>query len=517
MPGPAQPEDIQKQLEIRKKFLRITEEDEETLRKLGPVLKKHAPGVVTAFYDHLLRFPELKVILDRTDMGRLKGILVEYLLSLSESRIDRAYFERRLSIGRTHVRVGLEPQWFLGAYGFFLSSLVEAFATEPMEDSEEAARAIIAIQKAMILDVNIALDAYHEMIQQEELKRTEARHWAIVETATDLIWAFTPDRRMTYVNRGLCGHSRDDFLKGGLSLLESLHTPESKEKMRVAIDHIATTRAGVENVPSTLIHPDTLKREHYLSNLSPIFGDDMELIRVQVITRDVTEVRKLEQKVLDRERLATVGLMAANVAHEIRNPLAGIKGALETLRPKFRGTPRDDAILTEILDRIDVLNVSVQDLLIFSRPLVLEKVRISLKTFCDEVVALLREDPAFAEVTVDVVVPDELDVLLDPQQGKLAFTNLLLNSAQAMDQAGRIRLVARPLQETVEIAIEDTGPGIPQSVRDEIFNPFFTTKANGTGLGLSIVRWIIEAHEGAITLDPSAKEGSRVLISLPIH
>lgn len=507
--------DFQRQMEVRKSFLQITKEDVTALRGLAPLLERNAERIVEEFYTHLGRFPELTEMLGLADMARLKEVFHHYLLSLSEGKFDRGYFRHRLAIGESHVRVGLDPRWFLGAFGFFLTTLTSVVCAEQGQHPAEGAASIVALQKAIILDVNIALETYYGAIRKEEIERTEERHRAIVENATDVIWAFTPDGTITYMNRGLCGYSKEAFLKKGLRLLDTLQISASKIALSQAIERIKNTRAGIENVETILINPNTLARETYRSNLTPVHGPDGSLTMIQGVTRDVTEVMKLQKKVIDRERLATVGRMAATVAHEIRNPLAGIRGALETLRPKFKGTEREQAILQDILERIDLLNATVQDLLIFSRPPALERMQVPVRSFLEGTVALLREDPIFSSVRVVYQMPDALQAYLDPQQGKLAFTNLLLNAAQAMNGGGRVLIQATPKGGTVEILVEDTGPGIMESAREEIFNPFFTTKPHGTGLGLSIVRWIIEAHGGSITLEPSTRSGAHFLIVLP--
>lgn len=516
MPEQNQPAGAQQEMGIRRSFLQVSEEDGATLKDLAPILERRAHSIVDGFFAHLEQFAQMKEILSGVQVERLKGILTRYIRGLSGISFDADYFERRLAIGEAHVKAGIEPQWFLGAHGYFLSSITEAIWEEASGGGRDALKAILAIQRVMILDVNLALETYYGMLRRKEIERTEERHRIIVENATDVIWSFTPEGKITFMNRGLGGYSRDAFLKKGMPLLDTLQTSESKETLRRVVQRIKDTRSGVQNVETTLLNPNTLARESYRSNLSPVHGPEGELVGIQGITRDVTEVLKLQKKVIDRERLATVGRMAATVAHEIRNPLAGIRGALETLQPKIKGTERDRVIVKDILERIDALNATVQDLLIFSRPLALERVRVPLQAFVEGTMSLLKEDPNFSEVALDCEIPKGLEVFIDPQQGKLAFTNLLLNSAQAMEGKGEMRISASPGQETVEIALDDTGPGIVESAREEIFTPFFTTKPHGTGLGLSIVRWIIEAHGGSINLVPSVTSGAHFQITLPV-
>ena len=241
----------------------------------------------------------------------------------------------------------------------------------------------------------------------------------------------------------------------------------------------------------------------------------------------VIENSKLYHQMKERDRLAALGEMSAGLAHEIRNPLAAIKGAIQYLDPSK--LPEDDREFLEIIaEEVNRLNTVVSQFLDYSRPL-----RSSLApTDVNEVLArtfkLLQ-----AEVPEGVTLELELAewvprVQADAEQLKQVFLNLALNAFQAMPRGGRLTvgtLVARDelafwregnrRSDVVEIRFRDSGPGIPEEARDSIFVPFYTTKEKGTGLGLAICQRIVKAHGGSIVARSPPGDGAEFLVSLP--
>lgn len=236
------------------------------------------------------------------------------------------------------------------------------------------------------------------------------------------------------------------------------------------------------------------------------------------IRYDITERKRDEQRLLDQATLANLGEMAAVVAHEVRNPLAGIRGGVQVLA-SYLPPGADDAhgFVREIVDRIDSLNAAITDLLEFARLRVPKPGPVDLSVLLSDVVKSLRYDPALAGVSWVVPTACQAPVQADVDQLRLLFTNVALNAAQAVGSAGRVWLSVReePGQCVVEVA--DDGPGVPASVRARVFEPFFTTKHRGTGLGLPTARQIVEAHGGDIALLDRPGGGTVVRIGLPLQ
>lgn len=238
--------------------------------------------------------------------------------------------------------------------------------------------------------------------------------------------------------------------------------------------------------------------------------------RYMAIRSDITGRKQAETELRRQEALAQLGRMAAQVAHEVKNPLAGISGALQIIRRRLPPESQDQPVIDEILQRIDALNEWIQELLVFSRPRSPRFVKIRALPLLRETIALLDNDPQFNEVEselegADLVLPGDRELL------KSVFLNLVLNAAQAMNGQGRIRVRLAPRNGRCRISVEDDGPGIPREQRDRVFEPFFTTKSKGSGLGLAVAKQVVVAHGGEIEIACPEDGGTRVTVWLPME
>jgi hypothetical protein len=237
-----------------------------------------------------------------------------------------------------------------------------------------------------------------------------------------------------------------------------------------------------------------------------------------------------QQRLARAERLASLGELAASVAHEIKNPLAGIAGAVRILAEDMPASDPRKEIMGEILAQIRRLDGTVRDLLTFARPAQAEIGPCFLHQVLDRVLLVLAEDPAAANVRVVREYHSDLPpVSADGKLLEQVFFNLLLNAVQAMGGQGTItlrtalgepsttRTDGAPLGPHVEIRVMDTGPGIPAHLLREIFTPFFTTKPRGIGLGLAITRRIVEEHGGRISGGNLPGQGAMFRICLPLE
>jgi two-component system CheB/CheR fusion protein len=251
------------------------------------------------------------------------------------------------------------------------------------------------------------------------------------------------------------------------------------------------------------------------TTIVPFLDDRRRPYQYMAIRYDITARKESEARLREQAALARLGEMAAVVAHEVKNPLAGIRGALQVIGGRMPDTGRDKAIVGDIVQRLDSLNAIVQDLLVFARPRDPQIGPVPLVPLIRDTAILLRRDPAQQALNI-VVGGMEPVVHADAEQLRMVFLNLLLNAAQAQGAAGTIhvRVTADDLAATVAIA--DEGPGIPAEARDKIFEPFFTTKHRGTGLGLPTARRIVERHGGTLDLDCPAGGGTVVTIKLPM-
>lgn len=254
-----------------------------------------------------------------------------------------------------------------------------------------------------------------------------------------------------------------------------------------------------------------------------------------VIFQDVSDVVRMEAELRRSERLAATGQLAANMAHEIRNPLAAISGSLEMLRDA--GAPGIDAPqrqrLFEIaLREVERLDHLIGDFLAYARPAAAEPTPLAVGPIVEDVVKMFEASRP-PGVQLAMAVPTDCTVRADSRQLRQALWNLVLNAAQAMPHGGEIRISARRLEEPpqgvdpqrrnardeevrcVEISIADSGVGIASDVLERVFEPFFTTKRAGSGLGLPTVHRIVENHGGSLTLESRRGEGTIVRVRLP--
>ena len=233
------------------------------------------------------------------------------------------------------------------------------------------------------------------------------------------------------------------------------------------------------------------------------------------ILHDLTSRVQAEAQLREQAALVRLGEMAAIIAHEVRNPLAAVRGAIQVIGKRLAAGSREAGVISDIIARIDTLNLLVRDLLLFARPPQPRPQPVDVSIVLGVTAALLAEDPAHAGVRVAVTGSAPL-VLGDAELLKIVFINLLINSAQAMKGQGEITAHVSAEDGVCCVVVGDAGPGIPPEVRDKLFTPFVTTKSRGTGLGLSTVKRLVEAHHGQIAVDSPAAGGTQVTIRLPL-
>jgi two-component system sensor kinase FixL len=233
------------------------------------------------------------------------------------------------------------------------------------------------------------------------------------------------------------------------------------------------------------------------------------------IVHDLSGRVEMEEQLREQTSLARLGEMAAVIAHEVKNPLAGVRGAIQVIGGRLPANSPDAAIVKEILGRIDSLNELMKDMLLFARPPQPKPTATEIAPLVASTATLLVSDPSLRDVRVDVegAAPP---VAADADLLRIVFLNLLVNSAHAMNGRGTVKVSVGASDTTCSVVFADSGPGIPTEIRDKVFTPFFTTKARGTGLGLPTAKRLIEAHRGTIGVECPPQGGTAITIQLPI-
>jgi signal transduction histidine kinase len=267
--------------------------------------------------------------------------------------------------------------------------------------------------------------------------------------------------------------------------------------------------------------------------LSLVRDEPGEPVGAALLFKDLTHVEQMEERERLRDRLAAVGEMAAVMAHEIKNPLAGIEVLAGLLRRKAPGNPDVQSLVGDIINEAKMANAIVQEVLAFVRPVRLQVDRTSLAAAVANAVSMAEGKVTRGNILVDVAIPRDLPTVgADQYQLTQVFCNLLINAYEALEGRGRVEIAVRVAHTaadgallpdgtqavpTVVVDVADDGPGMPPDVAEKIFNPFFTTKAQGSGLGLAIVRKIVDAHEGRIDMTTADGRGTRFRVTLPVE
>ena len=244
-----------------------------------------------------------------------------------------------------------------------------------------------------------------------------------------------------------------------------------------------------------------------------------------VVFRDLTSIYKIQEEILRMDRLISLGKLASGIAHELRNPLAGIKTTAQALGEEMSGDDSRREYLHRITKEIDRLNDLLKTFFSFAKPQNLTLVRCHIKDIINEIIPFLIKEIADKGIRfVEAYHPELPRIKVDKTQMHQVFLNLFLNAIQAMPTGGELKIEASPMisnslkgvnQNFIKVVISDTGRGIPTHIVHKIFDPFFTTKPKGIGLGLSIAYQIIKKHGGTITVESQWEKGSSFIINLP--
>jgi two-component system nitrogen regulation sensor histidine kinase GlnL len=264
--------------------------------------------------------------------------------------------------------------------------------------------------------------------------------------------------------------------------------------------------------------------------LSQVLDTRGRLTGATLFFKDLTRVEQLEERERLRDRLAALGEMAAAIAHEVKNPLAGIEVMAGILKRQLTESEDAQSILRDIIKEAKMANAIVVEVLDFVRPIRLQVERVSLADVVHDAISMAESHVPRGKVHLAVELREDLAPIQgDPHQLRQLFTNLLTNAFEALNGAGHVRLSAlqvSPDEETgaadaqavpmIQVEVTDDGPGMPADVMERIFSPFFTTKPQGSGLGLAIVRKIVDAHDGRIDVSAQPNGGTRFRVTLPL-
>jgi two-component system sensor kinase FixL len=363
--------------------------------------------------------------------------------------------------------------------------------------------------------VGILHDLTARVALEEQLRASEARWRAVIESAVDGIVVIDAQGRIEAFNPAaerLFGYTEADVIGRNVKMLMPL--PYHEEHDGYLARYRQTREARIIGIGRevTGVRADGTTFPVHLSVGEMVLGEGRKFTG---ILHDLSARVRMEERLREQAALARLGEMAAVIAHEVKNPLAGIRGAVQVIGARLAPGSREAGIVGEIVSRIDTLNGLIQDLLLFARPPQPNPAPVEISPIISATTDLLTSDPALVDITVDIE-GSAPPIIGDPELLKIVFLNLLVNGAHAMGGRGRLRVSVASSNSACEVAFSDAGPGIPADIREKIFTPFFTTKSRGTGLGLPTARRLVEAHRGTIRIECPASGGTMVTVRLPL-
>jgi two-component system sensor kinase FixL len=349
---------------------------------------------------------------------------------------------------------------------------------------------------------------------EDRLRASEARWRSVIDSAVDGIIVIAANGHIEAFNPAaerLFGYREQEVVGQNVNVL--MPAPYHEEHDAYLARYLAT---GVQRIIGIGREITGRRRD---GSTFPLHLSVGEMVtsgerRFTGILHDLTARVRMEEQLREQAALASLGEMAALIAHEVKNPLAGIRGAVQVIGGRLPAESREAAIAKEIVARIDGLNGLVKDLLLYARPPRPRPQLVDLRSLLNSTASLLAGDPAVAGVRVDVHGTAR-PVMADPELLKIVFVNVLVNGAQAMQGKGVLRVSVASVDSHCRLSFHDSGPGIPADIREKIFTPFFTTKSAGSGLGLPTAKRLIEAHAGTIRIECPPDGGTMVTVHLP--
>ena len=344
---------------------------------------------------------------------------------------------------------------------------------------------------------------------EESRARLEEIRYALDQAA---IVAVTDQRGIiTYVNDKFCEiskYSRDALLGQDHRIINSgYHSKEFIRELWRTIAQGRIWRGELRNraQDGSIYWVDT--------TIVPFLDQRGKPRQYLAIRSDITRRKEAEAQLAAQAALLQLGQLAAVVAHEVRNPLAGVRGSLEVLRSRLPAMPKEREVIQAMMDRLDVLNSKVDDILRFAQPRTPMMRPVEVTPIIRDAIASAKASAGTSCRSIDFA-PQPLVVRADPEMLRAALLNLLLNACQAGSDQVEVAAAAR--EDACHISVSDRGAGISAEVMERIFEAFYTTKKSGTGLGLPIVKRLMDLQQGTVTIRPRDGGGTVAELTVPL-
>jgi len=341
----------------------------------------------------------------------------------------------------------------------------------------------------------------------------------ILQDSADAIITMDPNEIITSWNRGadsIFGYSASEVVGKPIHILVPPDLRDSRELEK--LQERMRSQGAVRSFQTERITKDG-RRIQVIFTRTAIRDDSGRVIGASAVLKDVTFYRNLEKQLADAEHLATLGELSAGLAHEIKNPLAGIKGAIDVIRESLPTENEHREILGDVLHEVNRIDKIVRDLLNYAKPKPASHGDIRLQDIAQRIAAIARQSSKNESLSILVTELDEIPGFTgDETQLEQVLLNLLLNARNVTPPGGKIevRLSYDRDEFRVHMVVEDNGPGIPEEIRKKIFQPFFTTRTDGTGLGLATCLKNVQYHGGSIDVHSEMGIGTRFDVMIPL-
>jgi len=374
-----------------------------------------------------------------------------------------------------------------------------------------------------VKEVNDRLGKKDEEIQRlgRELEDVKNFMESIFQSIGSGIMVTRVNDMITYVNRAgerILGFSKDELIGKPLSNLSLREKQSVVQSLLNNPEDVDTRREGWMRKKDGAEFPVGFSINNHLDNRGESIGKI-------VIFRDLTSIYKIQEEILRMDRLVSLGKLSSGIAHELRNPLAGIKTTAQALGEELTEEDPRREYLQRITKEIDRLNELLKTFFSFAKPQKLNLTPCHVRDIINEIIPFLIKEIADKGIRFEEKYDPYLPrVKADKTQMHQVFLNLFLNAIQAMPEGGELKIGVSsfvsaggdgPRQNFIKAIVSDTGKGIPPHMIDRIFDPFFTTKPKGIGLGLSIAYQIINKHGGTIKVESQWEKGTSFVITLP--
>lgn len=339
---------------------------------------------------------------------------------------------------------------------------------------------------------------------------------SIVENSSDQIFMVNRSHKYLIVNKALADvleKSAEDIIGKSIS---DLYPQETAARFSNNIDDVFSTGKSLFIEEKMVVKGQEIDIS---TSLNPVKDDTGRLIAVTGIVRDITERKSLEKQLHEKERLAVIGSTAGMVGHDIRNPLQAIIGDIYLIEQEINTNPKCTSQdiaenIASINDNIMYINKIVSDLQDYTRAIAPALSEVNLKTLINGTLEGLKKN---REMHLQVDINKNIQLKTDATYLKRILANLITNAIQAMPKGGKLTIKAKEEKDTVTITVKDTGLGIEEKDKPQMFKPLFTTKAKGQGLGLAVVKRFVEALNGTITYETQVGKGTKFTINLPTN